>query len=457
MAFQEPWANQHAAAAWLGSRQFGHLSHEPGTGKTRSLLMAYQDQDVLLVVCPIPVGQAWAKQIRLFDPTRQCVVAVSGPSTKRAAAIREAVAKGGRVAVVVNYDSVWRGEVAKAIKGIRWSAIVLDESHRIKSPSAKSSRWLSKLAESQPQAKRACLSGTPTPNSPLDWYSQLRFLDPSLVQSSFTEFRSRIAVMHPRVRGWVTAFRPDALSALRKHIDPHVHRVTAEEVLSLPEAIHIQIPVDMSPATRAFYTSLENEMIAQVGDGTVTASNRMVVVGRLQAATSGFTRIDDEQAFTLVDGIPAKRRAFGEFLEDFPPREPLVVFTKFIEDINQAKEEVVARGRSVSELSGRTKQLEQWQAGETDVIVVQQQTGGAGIDLTRACYCVYWSLSHSLGDYEQSLARIRRPGQTKCCRYYHLVATDSVDETIYEALESKKDVVESILARLTKRTEGVKA
>lgn len=453
MVVTEPWANQHAAAAWLGPRQYGCLAHEMGTGKTRSLLMAYQDQDVLLIVCPIPVGNAWAKQIALFDPTRKCVVVVEGAAKKRAAAIREAVEAGGRLAIVVNYDSVWRTEVAKAIKGVRWSAIVLDESHRIKSPSAKTSRWLQKLAEAQPQAKRACLTGTPTPHSPLDWFSQLKFLDPALVPSAFSEFRNRIAVMHPRIRGWVTSFKPDALQALRKHIDPHVHRVTAAEVLTLPEAIHIQIPVEMSKGTREFYEALESEMIAQVGDGTVTAANRMVVVGRLQAATSGWTRADGEESLRLIDGVPDKRIAFQEFLEDFPKGEPLVVFTKYIEDIRQAKDAVLHSGRTCSELSGQTKQLEEWQAGKTDVIVVQQQTGGAGIDLTRACYCVYWSLSHSLGDYEQSLARIRRPGQTKCCRYYHLVCTDSVDETIYEALEEKRDVVESILARLTKRTE----
>lgn len=448
----EPWANQHAAAAWLGPRHCGYLAHEMGTGKTRSLLMAYQDCEVILVVCPIPVGNAWAKQIALFDPTRRCVVAVEGPGKKRAEAIREAVEAGGRLAIVVNYDSVWRPDVAKAIKAVKWDAIVLDEAHRIKSPSAKTSRWLQKLAEAQPQAKRACLSGTPTPNNPLDWFSQIKFLDASLVPSAYGEFRNRIAVMHPRIRGWVTGFKPAALQALRAHIDPYVHRVTADEVLTLPEAIHVQIPVELSAGTRAFYDALETEMIAQVEDGTVTAANRMVVVGRLQAATSGWTRVDGEEGLRLVDGIPDKRLAFQEFLEDFP-REPLVVFTKYLEDIRQAKDAVLHSGRTCSELSGQTKQLEEWQAGKTDVIVVQQQTGGAGIDLTRACYCVYWSLSHSLGDYEQSLARIRRPGQAKCCRYYHLVATDSVDETIYEALAQKKDVVESILARLTKRTE----
>jgi SNF2 family DNA or RNA helicase len=85
------------------------------------------------------------------------------------------------------------------------------------------------------------------------------------------------------------------------------------------------------------------------------------------------------------------------------------------------------------------------------VIVIQQQSGGAGIDCTRASHCCYYGISHSLGDYEQSLARLRRPGQTKTCRYYHFVVKNTVEETIYEALQNKRDVVEEVLSRLTRR------
>lgn len=451
----EPWPTQRSAAEWLRDRHFGYLNKDMGTGKSRALLMSYANLEKVLVVCPIAVGPAWAKQVSLFDQGRRVVVAVSGTGTQRAKAIRRALSRPGRILVVVNYDSVYRGDVAKVVQETQWDAIVLDEAHRIKSPSGKTSRWLASLSESQPQARRACLSGTPTPQSPLDWYAQLRFLDPDLVGSSYQRFRDRIAFTHPRIRGWVTGFKQDALQAFTRHIDAHVFRVKVEEVLTLPEAIHTVIPVQMSPVTRQFYEELEQEMVAMIEAGVVTAANKMVVVGRLQGATSGFTRVDGDNAFSLIDGNPAKRLSFAEFLVDFPLREPLVVFARFREDLRHAREAAVESGRTVSELSGQTKQLEEWQAGKTDVLVVQQQSGGAGIDLTRASACIYWSLSHSLGDYEQSLARLRRPGQTRTCRYWHLVCQDSVDETIYESLEHKRDVVDSVLERLTRRTKGV--
>jgi SNF2 family DNA or RNA helicase len=53
-----------------------------------------------------------------------------------------------------------------------------------------------------------------------------------------------------------------------------------------------------------------------------------------------------------------------------------------------------------------------------------------------------------LADYDQSLARTMRPGQKHDCIYYHLICRNSVDEKTYAALESKQEVVTSILGGL---------
>ena len=82
---------------------------------------------------------------------------------------------------------------------------------------------------------------------------------------------------------------------------------------------------------------------------------------------------------------------------------------------------------------------------DVDVAGVQIQAGGVGIDLTRARYAVYYSLGHSLTDYLQSRRRVHRPGQTRTTTYFHLIAEDTVDQQVYQALASKQDVVEFIM------------
>lgn len=104
-------------------------------------------------------------------------------------------------------------------------------------------------------------------------------------------------------------------------------------------------------------------------------------------------------------------------------------------------------GRTSGELSGERDQWEAFQFGEAfDVLAVQIQAGGVGVNLTRAAYAIYYSVGFSLGDYLQSLARIHRPGQTRPVTYYHLVASGTIDERVYAALQARQDLVEAVLA-----------
>ena len=443
------WNFQKTGVAWLRERDYGFLGMEMGCGKTATTLRACEESRLVLVVCPIAVGNAWLRESARWCPQRQTCLAVSGSTASRAA--RVSAATGDAILVVVNYEAVHRGALAKIILSTPWDAIVLDESHKIKSPAGRASRWLAKLAAKYPHAKRICLSGTPTPNNPLDWWGQFRFLDAKLLGPSFPAFRSRIAMCHSQYPGWVLGFRPDALADLSRMIDPHVFRVTAAEVLDLPDTIHSRIDVELGDVSRAYYDTLESDMVALLGGGVVTAANKLVVSLRLQMATSGHAKLDSGETVAIAG---EKTAAFSEWLSNLPAREPLVVFCRFIPDIDAVHATCRASGRTTSEVSGRVKQLEQWQNGQTDVVIVQQQAGGLGIDLTRSSVAVYYSISHSLGDYEQSLARLHRPGQKHCVRYFHLVAIDTIDEAVYEALEDKRDVVESILARLTRRTNN---
>ena len=89
--------------------------------------------------------------------------------------------------------------------------------------------------------------------------------------------------------------------------------------------------------------------------------------------------------------------------------------------------------------------MEEWKAAEGGVIGVQIQAGGEGEDFTKARYTIYYSLTFSLKDYEQSRFRTLRPGQTRQPIYYHLLAENTIDGYIMNSLQDKKDVVASVL------------
>jgi SNF2 family DNA or RNA helicase len=208
---------------------------------------------------------------------------------------------------------------------------------------------------------------------------------------------------------------------------------------------------NLSNSARKTYTTLYRDMVADVGSGKVTVVNALTRLLRLQQITSGFLPVEDEGGTTNLQQIDtSKQELLADLLEDLPAHEPLVVFFRFTHDADSIRQKVEAAGRRYYELSGRINQLEDWKTecpGDlpAGVIAVQIRAGGAGVDLTRACYCAYYSLGFSLGDYDQSRRRINRPGQTRPVRFYHLIANGTVDEDVYAALKAKTDVVNHIV------------
>jgi SNF2 family DNA or RNA helicase len=426
------WVHQVRFAEWFANRHAGLLAADMGTGKTYAALLALQAARLPLVHVDLSHGTSRQRAERLT------------------AAL--ATATGKCLVVTVNYEAVWRSQLAPTIEAVKWSALVLDESHRIKAPGGTASRYLARLAAKQPKARRLCLTGTPMPHSPLDLYGQFRFLDQSVYGTSFTRMRARYAECDPRFPGKVRAWRnQDDLAA---KLDAHSWRVTADEVLDLPEAIHETIAVELSSKTLRFYRQLESEMVAELEAGTVTASNALTKLLRMQQATGGYCRIDDG-GVVPVDGVPSKRHALQDRLEDLHSTEPVVVFCRFRTDLDDVAAVARELGREYAEVSGERKDLQRWQAGDATILGVQMQSGGVGIDCSRAAYAFYYALGYSLGDYEQSLARLRRPGQTRCVRYYHLVCTGTVDEQVYAALRERRHVVEAVLQRMTPKKGAV--
>jgi len=77
--------------------------------------------------------------------------------------------------------------------------------------------------------------------------------------------------------------------------------------------------------------------------------------------------------------------------------------------------------------------------------VGQPRTGGYGITLTAANTVVYYSNSYDLEIRLQSEDRAHRIGQTNKVTYIDLVAPNTIDEKILQALRSKVDIAGQVL------------
>lgn len=440
------WDHQRRAFDFAYPRAAAMLAMEMGTrtGKSKVAIdvIVNRGHQRILILCPKSVVAVWPHQF-VQHADHVSVIPLADQSVAEKQHIANEALNGARrctkpTVIVVNYESAWRQPFHDWALKQEWDCVILDESHRIKAPGGKQSWFCKALARRARQ--RLCLTGTPMPHSPLDIYAQYRFLDTSIFGTSFTLFKGRYAIPHPVFPGQVRGFKNQ--DELQEHYQRIAFRVTKDEALDLPPFQHIAVPVALESKARRVYDDLEKDFWTSVESGEVTASNALVKLLRLQQVTGGFVMDDERNVQELGD---EKRSALADILDDLPPDEPLVVFGRFRHDLDVVHAVAQAAGCTSAELSGRHNDLVAWQSGDARVLAVQIQAGGVGIDLTRARYCVYLSLGFSLGDYEQSLARVHRPGQDHSVTYLHLVAQRSVDEKVYATLRARKQVVEAIL------------
>lgn len=427
------------------------LSMDMGTGKSKvsiDLVVNHKMQKVL-IICPLSVVGVWPREFRTHAGEKYNVVPLNEGSVEKKTEMAQAclaLANQRRepIVLVINYESAASGAFAQWSLKQTWDLIILDESHKIKAPGGKRSMHFAHLGKRA--KRRLCLTGTPMPHSPLDLYAQFRFLDPSVFGTSFVQFRNRYANMGGYGGYQVVSYKN--IPELHQKMYTRAFRVT-KDILDLPEYQHVHRTFSLGAESARFYQTLEDKMYAEVDDGEVTVSNALVKLLRLQQVTSGYV-MDDAGNTRYVDG--SKAAMLEEVLDDIDPDEPIVIFARFKEDLARIRGIIEKREKKngkmcrYGEVSGAQKNLVEGKfPPDIDVLGVQIQSGGTGIDLTRASFAIYYSLGFSLGDYEQSLSRVHRPGQTRSTTFIHLLAKGTVDEKVYKALRARKQVVEYVL------------
>lgn len=460
----------------------------------------------VLVLCPKSVCGVWPKQLDEHSerPWRVWAGHVNGargpiknPSVeRRAAALLDANTAAIRLRApflaIVNFEAAPAGNMGNLLLGTDWDLVIIDESHRIKAPGGRQSKFIARICRrTRSRGGRVlALTGTPMPHSPLDLYGQFRAIDETLLGTSYVQFRAKYG--QPRIKFlyndgtpcYLTGpggqpiydgVREDRVDELMSIVGARMYQIDADELdrkLGLIEPRDVYRDTELQPVARRAYDALQKDLIARVdnldltdsdrdalgirGDsgGTVVAANAMVLVTRLAQAASGYAVDATTGARIPLSKKPEKAALLAEILEDLPPHEPVVVFARFHHDLDWIRIVTEAAGRTYGELSGRRRDGltdDSTMNPAIDVLGAQLKSGGVGIDLTRSKYAVYYSMDFSLADHQQSRKRLHRPGQDGQVTYIHLICRDTIDEAIYGALKKRREIVASVLARLNER------
>lgn len=460
----KPWEHQLKALSYLYGKDTAALYTDMGTGKTKVMidLIVNRGFKRVLITCTSKGCDVWEREFQKHSFIQpEFVQNLRGVSTPNKVQLIKSPAlsailsnKLSTLIIICNYEGVWREPFASLLlnKKLGIDCIICDESHKIKSPGSKCSRFLTKIGKRVPH--RYLVTGTPMAENPEDIYAQYRFLDPSIFGTNLQNFRDRYENPDLRLSAnighWIVDKNDPYKNLEELHEKMFSCAFKADSSLKLPAQRNIIYKFSISKKAEKAYKELEKEGVLEYKAGDLVVENVLNMSMRKQQILSGFVPvISDEGKKRYINIDKSRAETLQELLQGLPKNEPVVIFARYIKDLKTINSVCESAGLKCSELSGRKDTEPDWQSGKTSVLAVQFSSGSESVDFTRARYCIYYSHTVSLAQYLQSKKRIHRPGQTRSVVYYHLVAQlskgTSEDEKYIAAYKRKQEVIDYIM------------
>lgn len=397
-----------------------------------------------LIIAPKKVAEAtWSKEAAKWDHLKMMrVVPVLGTVQQRLRALATPAD-----AYVINRENVqWLVEHFK--NSWPFDMVVLDESSSFKNASSKRFKSL-KLVRSR--IKRIVeLTGTPSSNGLEDLWAQIYLLDGGArLGKTMGAYRDRYFIPGKRNRTTIFNYTPKdgSFEMIKQAISDICISMKAEDYLTLPDVMQNDIPVALDSSAAKAYAQLENELLLQVDENTITAQSAGVLTGKLLQLCNGAIYDENKNAVRVHD---CKIDAFMELIEQLNGQHALV-FYNFQHDRERLVEALANTTLRVRVYS-QAKDEADWNNGDIDILLAHPASCGYGLNLQQGGHHAIWfGLTWSLEQYEQANKRLHRQGQEHPVVIHHLIVQGGMDEAVVEALQNKGDMQNALMDALRVR------
>jgi SNF2 family DNA or RNA helicase len=193
------------------------------------------------------------------------------------------------------------------------------------------------------------------------------------------------------------------------------------------------------------YTQMKAAEIALVNDTVVSAINAAAVMTKLLQIASGavyvtpdnYEVVDEGRYEMIVDLVEARQHSIVFFL--WKHQRDLLV-----KEAQSRKMSYAVIDGTVSEKE-RAEIVRRYQQGLYKVIFAHPQSAAHGLTLTKGTTTIWASPTYNLEHFEQGNRRIYRAGQTQKTETIVVVAKDTCEEKVYEALKAKSIRMDNLL------------
>ena len=412
------YPHQIQARDFLLSRKRAILADAPRVGKTMPAASAAIQHLPALVICPAVVKPGWVKAFAALGSQAQEI---------RGRAAAQAVKAEG--VVVINYDLLPH---LQQLDG--WQTLILDESHRIKTPTAKRTKSAIKIMHATPRVY--ALSGTPIPNKPIELWPLLHGL--GIYKRSWLEFAFRYCKAWNPPWGGLDVSGASNLPELHEKLKPHVLRRKREQVFTgyqHPAVSMVELDLPNDKREKAF----DADAVAEA----VSANPNAIL------AIEGLSEI-------MREGGERKAPLAADFIRariEQEPAEPLVVFAWHKSVVAMLSDSLkqdppISHVVVTGETSAGAKQqaIADFQAGQVQVIIGNISSISEGVDLSRANTVIFAESTWQTSALEQASARVENINKQGCAPLiYLLTIRASLDSVVLSKVLKKVGIIEQII------------
>lgn len=374
----------------------------------------------VLVVGPYSVMKAWRKELAAEGiPWTE----LFGTGEERRAALP--TLKGW----VFTNKEIWKS--APGIAKLNWAHRIVDESTFLKNPTAKVTVFFNSWAPTKSDWR---LTGTPNPESDLDFFSQTRD-----IWSHDNYYRWRGHWFAQYGKGWNVKprLRKEFHAILAKHC---FFMSRADAGLDVRRIYETRI-VRFTPQLRKIYKKLAKEFILQIPEGDQWETEFAgVKYSWLKRLCGGALPAPDGAIRGYWDG---KLVELLNLLQGELKGQQVVIWAHFKEEIERITAHLAPHG-TVGFIHGgvahkkRDKLIEDFQQGRLTWIVGQALCLAHSTDFSCADTMIYYSSTESAEIRKQSERRIELADKSTPSLIIDLVVENSVDEVIATSLVKKE-------------------
>lgn len=303
---------------------------------------------------------------------------------------------------------VWRDYMARYPGGF---SIIADEVHRAKNAQSGIGRVLHEV--SQHATSFVGLSATPLPNG---WIDAVNYFKIFGLVKNITSFKKTYCNIQT-FKGFPEIVNYFHEGRLQQYWNNIAKPLSKQMALDLPPITTVPVRLPSSK----LYLQVQKDRLF----GDKFLDNPSALAHALRQAL-----------------VEPKIKWLDTFLEGVS--DNVVIFYNYKEERNQilAMIKKSHKGRQVFRQDGEKHEVpgkNEWGGLERTITLAQYQSGSTGIELTYAATTIYFSPTYSYSNYEQSIGRTNRNGQTKKMTLYMLCSPTTIERDIWGALRNKTD------------------